>query len=93
MKVYVYAQHVRDESGEICENKHDIDSDNTVLWADEDEETLIEMALERLAVRRDDGTDEFDWQCCRSVLAYLDGPEIQFDDETGTFLPVSEWDD
>lgn len=93
--IYCYAEHTTRKGtiyGDSTEGASQ--SDDCFLWGEGTHEELIAQALERLAKRTDTRTagagDSFDWKCARAVLAYLDGPEVEYDAERRAFFPVAD---
>jgi len=98
MKLYIYNQNCASK-GEVSARDAETDEereDNGDLhcWGEGTEEELIAQALDRLAHRYDNRAggagDDYAWTCARSVLLYLDGPDVQYDPNRHAYFPIPE---
>lgn len=99
-RIYIYAENTT-RKGTIANVEPDDDgniTDDVFLWGEGDRDALISQALESLRVRRDHraggAADAFRWQCDRAALAYLDGPEVEYNAERRgwfTSVEVDSW--
>lgn len=91
MKIYCYGEHTT-KKGEVCRNEELIESesDDISLWGEGERDDLIAQAIQSLGTRYDHRAggagDSFRWKCDLSVLEYLDGPKMKFDDEKMAYV-------
>jgi len=92
MRIYTYNENCT-LKGCIYSGEDAADNGDVALWGEGTEEELIAQALASLALRSDHRAggagDSFRWSKARSVLDYLGGPEVEYDEMARAYLPVA----
>lgn len=95
MKLYIYSENTN-RKGHIAGldlDKDDVNGDMRI-WGEGSEESLIAQAVQRLSNRYDKrpggAGDSYEWLCARNVLAYLDGPEMEYSAAAGHYVAVEQ---
>jgi len=96
MQVYLYNEYCTSAGKPFRGTDEEAaETDDAFLYDEGTREEIIKGALESLATRHDHraggGGDRFRWKCDRNVLWLLDGPEVEFDQESMTYrVPADE---
>lgn len=91
MKIYLYSENCVRKGQVFAGTDNEAEECGDVFqWGEGSEQELIAQAIDRLGVSYDKrpggGEDLFPWKCARTVLAYLAGPTVEFDEERGVYV-------
>lgn len=101
MRLYLYSEccNRKGQVAGVVESGDDDDfADNNDLFCagEGTRDEIIADAIASLALRRDHrpggAGDSFRWSCDRSILAYLDGPAVEYDADARAYRVVAETD-
>jgi hypothetical protein len=84
--IYLFAEQCN-MRGSIYHGDNPELTDDAFLWGEGTREELIQQAIDALACPPG-GAPHFDWDCARTVLAYLDGPKMHLDADRRAHYPI-----